>query len=107
VCYVAGVSLLFAEDGRRYEYMELLRNPKGHLQADRVPGDGREVGVLTNRGSGECSRDVPSLCTTDIACAEAGRKVVGVWGEPGSPKHRGLRDGRAVPVQDDNRRADR
>jgi vanillate/3-O-methylgallate O-demethylase len=89
-----------------YAFMDMPRDQRGIMWADKVLRDGNLVGVSTSRGFSYSFRQMLSLCTIDVAHAEVGTAVVVVWGEPGRPQ----KEIRAVvapaPYKPDNRRAD-
>ncbi|HET6509013.1 MAG TPA: hypothetical protein VFG42_19625 [Baekduia sp.] len=94
-------------DGPRYQYMEIPRDLKGYMWADRVLlPDGTDVGVSTSRGFSEYFKEMLSLCTIDVAHTEPGTEVVVVWGDPGSPQKEIRATVAPAPYKTDNRRAD-
>ncbi len=74
--------------GRHYTYMEIPRDQRGFMWADRVEVDGRPVGVTTSRGYSYWFRATLSLATLDPRWAEPGTEVEVVWGNPGDPEKR-------------------
>jgi vanillate/3-O-methylgallate O-demethylase len=86
--------------------MDMPRDQRGFMWADRVTRDGELVGVATSRGSSYYFREMLSLCTIDVAHAELGTPVTVHWGNPGGPQ----KDIRATvapaPYKTDRRRDD-
>lgn len=70
-------------DGEHYTYMEIPRDQRGFMWADRVEIDGNLVGVTTSRGFSYWFRKTLSLATIDIDRAAPGTPVEIVWGNPG------------------------
>jgi len=68
--------------------MELPRDQRGFMWADRVEADGRLVGVATSRGFSYWFRKTLSLATIDVEAAEIGTDLEVVWGNPGDPEKR-------------------
>lgn len=97
---------LFQKEQEPYQYMEMPRDQRGFMYADRVLSGGRDVGVTTSRGYSYFFREMLSLCTIDVNHSEIGTEVVVVWGEPGH-RHKHIRARVApAPYKKDNRRAD-
>jgi vanillate/3-O-methylgallate O-demethylase len=97
---------LFQKEQEPYQYMEMPRDQRGFMYADRVLTGGRDVGVTTSRGYSYFFREMLSLCTIDVDHSEIGTEVVVVWGEPGH-RHKHIRARVApAPYKKDNRRAD-
>ncbi|MGO9931464.1 MAG: glycine cleavage T C-terminal barrel domain-containing protein [Steroidobacteraceae bacterium] len=92
--------------GTPYHIMEMPRDQRGFMYADKVLRNGKEVGVATSRGYSYYFREMLSLCTIDVEHAEIGKGVTVVWGNPGEPQ----KDVRATvaraPYKQDNRRID-
>jgi vanillate/3-O-methylgallate O-demethylase len=92
--------------GENYDYMELPRDQRGFMWADRVSLNGETVGVATSRGYSYYFREMISLSTIDVAVSEIGTELVVHWGRPG---HR-QKDIRAVvaaaPYKKDRSRGD-
>ena len=76
---------LFKPGQANYTFMDMPRDQKGFMWADRVEVDGVPVGVTTSRGYSYWFRQMLSLCPIDIAYAEPGREVTILWGNPGDP----------------------
>jgi len=69
--------------GENYEYMEMPRDQRGFMWADRVSLAGSTVGVATSRGYSYYFRQMISLSTIDVAASELGTELVVHWGKPG------------------------
>jgi vanillate/3-O-methylgallate O-demethylase len=72
--------------GPHYTYMEMPRDQRGFMWADRVTRDGRDIGVATSRGYSYYYRKMLSLAVIDAAQAEVGGTAEIVWGNPGDPE---------------------
>lgn len=92
------------QKGEHYAFMEMPRDQRGFMYADKVIVDGREVGVSTSRGYSYFFREMLSLCTLDISEAEIGSQVTVVWGNPGEPQLPIRATVQAAPYKNDNRR---
>lgn len=92
--------------GTPYAVMDLPRDQRGYMWADKVTKNGNVVGVATSRGYSYYFREMLSLAVMDVDHAEIGTEVVVLWGEPGGPQ----KEVRAIiapaPYKQDNRRAD-
>jgi vanillate/3-O-methylgallate O-demethylase len=77
---------LFDPTRRNHTFMDLPRDQRGFMWADRVERNGRLVGVATSRGFSYSFRRMLSLATLDVECAEVGTEVEVVWGNPGDPE---------------------
>ncbi|PSH62120.1 aminomethyltransferase family protein [Phyllobacterium sophorae] len=97
---------LYRNDEVPYQFMEMPRDQRGFMYADRVLVDGQDVGVATSRGYSYFFREMLSLCVIDIAHAEVGTDVVVVWGEPGQRQKKIRAKVARAPYKNDNRRAD-
>lgn len=97
---------LFQKDQPPYQFMEMPRDQRGFMYADRVLRNGRDVGVTTSRGYSVYFREMLSLCTIDVEHAEIGNEVTVIWGEPGSRQKEIRARVAAAPYKQDNRRAD-
>jgi len=89
---------------RPYHYMDIPRDQRGFMYADRVTRGGRPVGVATSRGYSYYFRQMLSLCVIDVECSELGTEVTVVWGEPGEPQKEIRAQVAAAPYKKDNRR---
>lgn len=72
--------------GEHFTYMEIPRDQRGFMWADRVEREGREVGVATSRGYSYFFRKTLSLAVLDVEDAEIGTEMTVVWGNPGDPE---------------------
>lgn len=97
---------LFQKEQEPYQYMEMPRDQRGFMYADRVLIGGKDVGVTTSRGYSYYFREMLSLCTIDVAHAEIGTEVEVLWGEPGKRQKKIRAKVAAAPYKKDNRRAD-
>jgi vanillate/3-O-methylgallate O-demethylase len=77
---------LFDPTRRHATFMDLPRDQRGFMWADRVERDGRLVGVATSRGFSYSFRRMLSLATLDVGTAEIGTELEVVWGNPGDPE---------------------
>lgn len=92
--------------GAAYHFMEMPRDQRGFMYADKVMRDGKEVGVSTSRGYSYYFRQMLSLCVLDVACAEIGSEVSVIWGNPGEPQREIRAKVAPAPYKTDRRRAD-
>jgi vanillate/3-O-methylgallate O-demethylase len=92
--------------GAPYHYMEMPRDQRGFMYADKVLSDGKLVGVSTSRGYSYYFREMLSLCTIDISYSEPGTNVTVVWGNPGEPQREIRATVAQAPYKQDNRRID-
>jgi vanillate/3-O-methylgallate O-demethylase len=83
---VADVYASLFREGPNYTYMEMPRDQRGFMWADRVTRDGRDIGVTTSRGYSYYYRRMLSLATIDAGQAEVGGTAEIVWGNPGDPE---------------------
>lgn len=97
---------LFRKDKPNYTFMDMPRDQRGFMWADRVELDGEMVGVSTSRGYSHWFRETISLCTIDVAHAEPGTEVTVVWGNPGDPEKRIRATVAPAPYKADNARGD-
>lgn len=72
--------------GPNYTYMEMPRDQRGFMWADRITRDGRDIGVATSRGYSYYYRKMLSLATIDAGQADIGGLAEVVWGNPGDPE---------------------
>jgi vanillate/3-O-methylgallate O-demethylase len=93
-------------DGPNYTYMEMPRDQRGFMWADRVTRDGRDIGVTTSRGYSYCYRKMLSLATIDADQAEVGGTAEIVWGNPGDPEKVIRARIAPAPYKPDNARGD-
>jgi glycine cleavage system aminomethyltransferase T len=59
--------------GKPYHYMEIPRDQRGFMYADKVLKDGKLVGVATSRGYSYYFRQMLSLCVIDSTTANLAR----------------------------------
>lgn len=85
---VADVQNSLFREGDHYDYMEMPRDQKGFMWADRVERAEQMVGVATSRGYSYYFRRMLSLVTINVEFAEIGTEVEVVWGAPGHPQKR-------------------
>ena len=97
---------LFRKDQTPYQFMEMPRDQRGFMYADRVVRNGVDVGIATSRGYSYYFREMLSLCTIDVSHAEIGTDVVVLWGEPGQRQKEIRAKVAPAPYKQDNRRAD-
>ena len=92
--------------GEHYRFMEMPRDQRGFMYADKVLKNGDLVGVATSRGYSYYFRQMLSLCTIDVEWSEPGTEVVVVWGDPGESQKEIRATVAPAPYKKDNRRAD-
>jgi vanillate/3-O-methylgallate O-demethylase len=92
--------------GKPFHYMDIPRDMKGFMYADKVVDGGRLVGIATSRGYSYYFRQMISLCTIDIDHAEIGTAVTVIWGNPDEPQKEIRATVAPAPYKQDNRRAD-
>lgn len=92
--------------GAPYHFMEMPRDQRGFMWADRVVAGGQDVGVATSRGYSFFFREMLSLCVIDVAHAEIGTDVTVIWGAPGEPQKQIRAKVASAPYKQDNRRVD-
>jgi vanillate/3-O-methylgallate O-demethylase len=92
--------------GDHFQFMEIPRDQRGFMYADKVLKDGKVVGVATSRGYSYYFREMISLCTVDVACSEIGTSLTVIWGEPRKPQKEIRATLAPAPYKTDNRRAD-
>ncbi|MGO2111589.1 MAG: hypothetical protein ACTH31_08245 [Pseudoclavibacter sp.] len=97
---------LFRGDEANYTFMDMPRDQRGFMWADRVERDGRLIGVATSRGYSYSFRQMLSLATIDIADAEPGSEVTVAWGNPGDPEKQIRATIAPAPYKTDRRRLD-
>jgi Glycine cleavage system T protein (aminomethyltransferase) len=93
------------KQGQPFDFMEMPRDQRGFMYADRVLKGGRDIGVTTSRGYSYFFREMLSLATIDVADAEIGSEVSVLWGAPGSAQLEIRATVQRAPYKDDNRRA--
>lgn len=91
--------------GASYDFMDMPRDQRGFMYADKVLKDGKEVGVSTSRGYSYYFREMLSLCVIDVAHSDIGTEVEVIWGNPGSPQKKVRARVQPAPYKKDNRRA--
>src|SRR6516225_4353360 len=92
--------------GKPYHHMEIPRDQRGFMYADKVTRKGRPVGVATSRGYSYYFRQMLSLCVIETDCSEVGTGVTVIWGEPGEPQKMIRAQVARAPYKKDNRRID-
>jgi len=92
--------------GDPFHFMDMPRDQRGFMWADKVLKDGKVVGVSTSRGYSYHFRRMISLCTIDVGYSEPGTEVVLVWGDPGEPQKEIRATVVPAPYKKDNRRTD-
>jgi vanillate/3-O-methylgallate O-demethylase len=94
-------------DGPAYTYMEMPRDQRGFMWADKVVNThGQLVGIATSRGFSAYFHQMLSLATMDVAYAAPGTEVTVIWGAPGGPQKEIRATVAPAPYKQDNRRAD-
>ncbi|GJD50536.1 Vanillate/3-O-methylgallate O-demethylase [Methylobacterium crusticola] len=97
---------LFRKDQKPYQFMEMPRDQRGFMYADKVLLGDREIGVATSRGYSYYFKEMLSLCVIDVAHAEIGTDVEVIWGNPGDRQKVIRAKVAPAPYKQDNRRAD-
>ena len=92
--------------GKPYHYMEMPRDQRGFMYADKVLKDDKLVGVATSRGYSYYFRQMLSLCTIEVEHSEPGTEVTVIWGDPGEPQKEIRATVAPAPYKKDNRRLD-
>jgi vanillate/3-O-methylgallate O-demethylase len=92
--------------GKPYHYMEIPRDQRGFMYADKVLKDGKLVGVATSRGYSYYFRQMLSLCVIDVEHGEPVTDVTLVWGNPGEPQREIRAKVAPAPYKKDHRRTD-
>ena len=92
--------------GKPLHYMEMPRDQRGFMYADKVLKHDQLVGVSTSRGYSYYFRQMLSLCTIDVEYSAIGTEVTVVWGDPGEPQKEIRATVAPAPYKKDNRRSD-
>lgn len=93
-------------DGDPYRFMDMPRDQRGFLWADKVLGGRESVGVSTSRGYSYFFRQMISLCVIDLGWSDPGTEVTVIWGDPGGPQREIRATVAPAPYKQDRRRAD-
>lgn len=97
---------LFRKDAQPYHFMEMPRDQRGFMYADKVLAGNREVGVATSRGYSYYFREMISLAVIDVDQAEIGNQLSVVWGNPSERQITIRATVAPAPYKQDNRRVD-
>lgn len=97
---------LFRKNIPPFHFMEMPRDQRGFMYADKVLAGGREVGAATSRGYSYYFREMISLAVIDVDCAEIGQDLAVVWGNPGERQIEIRAKVAPAPYKQDNRRVD-
>ena len=92
--------------GKPFHYMEIPRDQRGFMYADKVIGKDKLVGVATSRGYSYYFRQMLSLCVIDVDWSKPGTEVKVIWGEPREPQKEIRAMVAPAPYKKDNRRID-
>ena len=92
--------------GEPFHVMEMPRDQRGFMYADRVEVDGNVVGVSTSRGYSYYFREMLSLCVVDVAHGVVGTELTVIWGEPGHAQKSIRATIAPAPYKVDHRRID-
>jgi vanillate/3-O-methylgallate O-demethylase len=103
---VADVYASLYRKGQPYEFMEMPRDQRGFMYADKVVKNGKVIGVATSRGYSYYFRQMLSLSTIDVEHSDLGTEVTIVWGNPGSPQKEIRGIVAPAPYKKDNRKLD-
>nr|BAW89545.1 berberine demethylenase [Burkholderia sp. CJ1] len=88
------------------DFMELPRDPRGYVYADKVMKDGKLVGMTTSRGYSAYFREMISLCVIDLDQHAPGTQVTVIWGNPGTPQREIRATVAPAPYKTDRGRVD-
>jgi vanillate/3-O-methylgallate O-demethylase len=94
------------KEGDHYPFMDMPRDQRGFMWADKVTVGDDLVGVATSRGYSYYYRQMLSLCTIDVRHSEPGTEVVVHWGKPDGPQKAVRATVAPAPYKPDRRRAD-
>jgi vanillate/3-O-methylgallate O-demethylase len=72
--------------GKPHHYMEMPRDQRGFMYADKVLKGDKLVGVATSRGYSYYFRQMLPLCTIDVEQSEPGTEVTVLWGTTNEPQ---------------------
>lgn len=97
---------LFRKDALPFHFMEMPRDQRGFMYADKVLAGDRSVGVATSRGYSYYFREMISLAVIDVDQAEIGNELSVVWGNPGERQITIRATVAPAPYKQDNRRVD-
>jgi vanillate/3-O-methylgallate O-demethylase len=97
---------LFRKDALPFHFMEMPRDQRGFMYADKVMAGDRSVGVATSRGYSYYFREMISLAVIDVDQAEIGNELSVVWGNPGERQITIRATVAPAPYKQDNRRVD-
>jgi len=103
---IAEIHASLYRDGEPYSFMEMPRDQRGFMWADKVLRNDQLVGIATSRGYSYYFRKMLSLCVIDTDSADSGTEVVVIWGQPGGPQKEVRATVAPAPYKQDNRRAD-
>ncbi len=92
--------------GAPYHFMDMPRDQRGFMWADKVLLGEELVGVATSRGYSYYFRQMISLCTINVEHSEPGTEVTVVWGNPDEEQKEIRATVAPAPYETDNRRAD-
>ncbi|MET8427606.1 hypothetical protein [Nocardia sp. NPDC004860] len=92
--------------GENFPYMEMPRDQRGFMWADKVQVGEEIIGVATSRGYSYYFREMLSLATIDVAHAAIGTEVDVYWGNPRGPQKRIRATVAPAPYKTDNSRGD-
>lgn len=94
------------KQGQPFDFMEMPRDQRGFMYADKVLKGDTVAGVTTSRGYSYYFRKMLSLATIDVEHAEPGTELTVIWGNPGHPQKAIRATVAPAPYKQDNRRAD-
>ncbi|MER7606175.1 hypothetical protein [Nocardioides sp. NPDC127503] len=103
---VLDVQASLFRQGENYPFMDMPRDQRGFMWADRVTRDGELVGVSTSRGYSYFFREMLSLCTLDVAHSDIGTALTVHWGNPDGPQKEIRATVAPAPYKTDRRRSD-
>lgn len=96
---------LFRKGTQPYNFMDMPRDQRGFMWADKVLRNDAIAGITTSRGYSYYFREMISLATIDVEHGDIGTEVVVVWGNPGEPQKNIRATVAPAPYKTDNRRA--
>jgi glycine cleavage system aminomethyltransferase T len=97
---------LFRKEQKPYPFMDMPRDQRSLMSADKVLMNNQVVGISTSRGYSYLFREMLSLCVIDVEHSEVGTEVTVVWGSPGGPQKNIKARVAPAPYKPDNRRLD-
>ncbi len=94
------------QHGEHYAFMDMPRDQRDYMWADKVTLGEDVVGVSTSRGYSYYFREMLSLCVIEIDYAEIGTEVVVHWGAPDTRQKQIRATVAPAPYKPDHSRGD-